>query len=324
MNDKEYLKIVADARRSVSRKYGFRQSSYINFKIEEGYFFCLYFLNNEVRLTVKPMYADELWWDIWGASENKKEPLSLRGTGAYSLSGQILASYQIEETTDGSKLTNICEEIFHNATVEISKFLTTNPDVDSFFPDESKMEHDPDRLLYLITLIHNGREDKALEMIKEARQDKHSCMFQSGMFSDSYTYIQRWCNRGQTNMRIRNAFVSIFNCIVKIRAYALMSLGGDNKYDMPDVWYIRGLDGGIFFALFVSTIWLCDNFILTCIVCALYFLLVYFIDFGKRSAQYYKKFGKLPDKTKRNWKITTWTLVITFYLYAFVVLFFQI
>lgn len=72
MNDKEYLKIVADARRSVSRKYGFRQSSYINFKIEEGYFFCLYFLNNEVRLTVKPMYADELWWDIWGASENKK------------------------------------------------------------------------------------------------------------------------------------------------------------------------------------------------------------------------------------------------------------
>ena len=231
MNDKEYLKIVADARRSVSRKYGFRQSSYINFKIEEGYFFCLYFLNNEVRLTVKPMYADELWWDIWGASENKKEPLSLRGTGAYSLSGQILASYQIEETTDGSKLTNICEEIFHNATVEISKFLTTNPDVDSFFPDESKMEHDPDRLLYLITLIHNGREDKALEIIKEARQDKHSCMFQSGMFSDSYTYIQRWCNRGQTNMRIRNAFVSIFNCIVKIRAYALMSLGGDNKYD---------------------------------------------------------------------------------------------
>lgn len=55
----------ADARRSVSRRYGFRQSSYINFKVEDGYFFCLYFGADEVRLTVKPMYADDLltMWD---------------------------------------------------------------------------------------------------------------------------------------------------------------------------------------------------------------------------------------------------------------------
>ena len=80
MNSKEYNKMVADARRGVSRKFGFRQSSYINFKVEGGYFFCLYFHTNEAKLTVKPMHADELWWDIWDASENKMEPLSLRGT----------------------------------------------------------------------------------------------------------------------------------------------------------------------------------------------------------------------------------------------------
>lgn len=90
MNSKEYNKKIADARRNESRKFGFRQSSYINFKVEAGYFFCLYFLTEEARLTVKPMYADELWWDIWNATENKNEPLSLRGTGAYSLSGQVL------------------------------------------------------------------------------------------------------------------------------------------------------------------------------------------------------------------------------------------
>lgn len=84
MNSKEYNKKIADARRNESRKFGFRQSSYINFKVEAGYFFCLYFLTEEARLTVKPMYADELWWDIWNATENKNEPLSLRGTGAYS------------------------------------------------------------------------------------------------------------------------------------------------------------------------------------------------------------------------------------------------
>ncbi len=76
MNSKEYNKMVADARRSVSRKYGFRQSSYINFKVEGGYYFCLYFHTDEAKLTVKPMYADDLWWNIWDASENKMEPLS--------------------------------------------------------------------------------------------------------------------------------------------------------------------------------------------------------------------------------------------------------
>lgn len=59
MTDKEYNKMIADVRRSVSRKYGFRQSSYVNFKVESGYFFCLYFLTGDVRLTVKPMYADD-------------------------------------------------------------------------------------------------------------------------------------------------------------------------------------------------------------------------------------------------------------------------
>lgn len=115
MNKREYRKITADARRIVGRKYGFRQNSYINFKESQAYFFCLNFLNNEVKLTVKPMYADDLWWDIWDAAENKKEPLSLRGTGAYSLPGQILSSYEISETTEADELSNQYEHIFQEA-----------------------------------------------------------------------------------------------------------------------------------------------------------------------------------------------------------------
>lgn len=53
--------MVADARRVAGHVYGFRQSSYINFKVEDGYFFCLKFMNYGVRLTVKPVYADDLW-----------------------------------------------------------------------------------------------------------------------------------------------------------------------------------------------------------------------------------------------------------------------
>ena len=195
MTDKEYQKMIADARRSVSRKYGFRQSSYINFKVYGGYFFCLFFLTGEARLTVKPLYADDLWWDIWGETENKKESLSLRGTGAYTLSGQVLATYEIKDTIDKSKLESQIEQLFNDATAQITKFIADNPDADTFYPDESKMDHDPDRLLYLMALIHNGKEEIALEIIKDARKNKHRCEFQSGMFSDCYTYILRWCNR---------------------------------------------------------------------------------------------------------------------------------
>lgn len=195
MTDKEYQKMANDARRDLSRKYGFRQRSHISFRVEGGYFFCLFFFNDEARLTVKPMYADDLWWDIWNASENKKEPISLRGTGAYSLSGQILAAYAIATTTVSLKLTDTFECIFQKTITTISQFLTTNPDADTFYPDESKMDYDPDRLLYLMALIHNNRTEEVLKIINEARKNKHRCMFHSGINGDSYTYICRFCKR---------------------------------------------------------------------------------------------------------------------------------
>lgn len=324
MTDKEYRKIIADARRSVSRKYGFRQSSYINFKVDGGYFFCLYFLTGEVRLTVKPMYADDLWWDIWGATENKKEPLSLRGIGAYSLSGQVLASYEIAKTTDEGELTNTFNKIFQDANTEITRFMAENPDADIFYPDESKMDHDPDRLLYLMALIHNNKKDEALAVIKEARKNKHRCIFQSGMFSDSYTYIRRWCNREQAPIRIRNVFASIFNNIVRIRAYALMALGKNNKKEtLPSVYDIRLLDGGIVMALCFSIIFLWHNFTLAWIILAVYFIFVWFTDFGKWSERYYIRFGKLPDKTRLRWKIGMWILVVALYIFSFAIIFYE-
>lgn len=142
------------------------------------------------------------------------------------------------------------------------------------------MDYDPDRLLYLMTLIHNGKEEDALAIIKEARMNKHRCIFQSGMFSDSYTYIRRWCNREQVTIRIRNVFAYIFNNIVQIRAYALMALGRNNKKDtLPSVYDIRLLDGGIVMALCFSIIFHWHNCTLAWITLAVYFICGWFMDF---------------------------------------------
>ncbi len=205
MTRKELKKKIADERRRQGRKYGFRQSAYINFKVESGYFFCIYNFSGNIKLTVKPMYADDLWWEIWGAEDNKNEPLSLRGTGAFSLSGQVLETYNVIEPDSDFEPEQLAQEfdrLFENVNSRIAEFLSQNPDADKFYPDEDKMYFDPDRLLYLIALIHNGRECEVVEIIKQARQNKHKCVFRSGLMSDSYTFILRWCKRDNLVLRV--------------------------------------------------------------------------------------------------------------------------
>lgn len=216
MTVKELKKLVADTRRAVGREYGFRQSAYINFKVSDGYFFCLTFSWSEVYLTVKPMYADELWWNIWDAAENNKAPLSLRGTGAYALSGQIIGHFSA--FGDGreyspEEIRGIILRIFKDASDQIGAFLQSNPDADSFYPEEDKMYHDPDRLLYIMALIHNGRVKDAESIIKSARKSKHKCMYRSGLFEDSYTYILRWCRKRNLLGCVRLKVHSLLNSV---------------------------------------------------------------------------------------------------------------
>lgn len=309
--------MVARVRRSVSRKYGFRQSSYINFKVEEGYFFCLYFYNCEARLTVKPMYADDLWWEIWDIPENLKAPLSLRGTGAFALSGQILGVYEIAQPTDENELTECIESVFQQSTVALSEFLAANPHAETFFPDEAQMDHDPDRLLYLMALIHNGREQEALALIREARKQKHHCMFQSGMFSDSYTYISHWCQRRRGIWRIPKLAI-LFNHIIRIRAFALMAIESySGKSDYPNVLTIRFLDGLFIFATWLLILFFCQDFTPVWISCIIYFIFLVFIDTRKTYEKYYTRFWKLPDKTRKRWKVGALIFVVVYYIIFF-------
>ena len=318
MTDREYQKMRADARHGVSRKYGFRQSSYINFKVEDGYFFCLYFLT-DVRLTVKPMYADDLWWDIWESTENKNEPLSLRGTGAYSLSGQILATYEIKDTTDKSELESQFEQVFYNASAEIKKFIADNPDADHFYPDESKIDHDPDRLLYLMALIHNGREEEVLAIIKDARKNKHCCMFRSGMFSDSYTYIKRWCNRSN---RFQECFFGINHTagkIAKLYAFMIMSMSRHRYDGLPNHSSYSPLQGGILAASVLPFI-VSGSYIGVLIMFLLLSVSLWRFLNNRKTRYYYSEFLKLPQNVQRKWTIASWAVTTILWIYIIILI----
>ena len=318
MTNKDYQKMIADARRGVSRKYGFRQSTYINFKVEDGYFFCLYFLT-VVRLTVKPMYADDLWWDIWESTENKNEPLSIRGTGAYSLSGLVLATYEIKDTTDKSELESQFEQVFHDATVEIKKFIADNSDADHFYPDETKMDHDPDRLLYLMALIHNGRKEEVLAIIKDARKNKHCCMFHSGWNSDSYTYIKRWCNHNNKNHKFVFGINHTASKIARLYAFMIMSMSRDRREGLSDHNCYSPLQGGILTAS-VLTFLLSRSYIGALIVLLLLSVLLWSFFNNGKTRYYYSEFLKLPQKVQRKWTIASWAVTTILWIYVIILI----
>ncbi len=194
----ELRKLSDSARRKVSRNFGFRQSGYINRIVKDGYFFCLQHLGfASVYLEAKPMYADDLWWDIFNLSENKKCPTSLRGIGAFSIHAAQLKEYaflnECAEENNEEELSKKWQNIFCLAVQDIENFLRNHPNADTFIPNKN-CNYDADKLLYFITLLHNGRKNEVVQAIKELKAKGHSCQFcdwASGM--DSYDFILKWC-----------------------------------------------------------------------------------------------------------------------------------
>ena len=198
MKRSEFRKMSDAIRRKVSHNFCFRQSGYINWMEKEDYFFCLQHLGfASVYLNVKPMYVDDLWWDIFNLPKNKKCPTSLRGTGAFSIHAVQLKEYafgdESTEETNEEDLSEKWQNIFCLAVQDIDDFLRNHPNADTFIPDKN-CNYDADKLLYFITLLHNGRKNEVVQAIKELKAKGHSCQFYdwaSGM--DSYDCILNWC-----------------------------------------------------------------------------------------------------------------------------------
>ncbi|MBP5482375.1 MAG: hypothetical protein J6Y22_11575 [Paludibacteraceae bacterium] len=201
-------------RKNVAKKFGWKQSSYINWKVKAGYYFYLEHLNcySEATLYVKPLYIDDLWWDVFEMSSNKKAPMSLRGNGTFSLDGvKILktpdlfdiraeeSEYELEKIQKYSDevVEKIWDNVFQQFDDEIQRFLKENPDPDSYFPEEEKCHG----YYTLITYLHAGDRQKVLDKIAEFRatpgriRSPMARSFDDGKSRDGLDFIETWCNK---------------------------------------------------------------------------------------------------------------------------------
>lgn len=163
-------KLKNDARRIVARKYGFKQHSYSNWTVRNDYFFFLHDING-VKLYVKPLYMDDLLWEI--VHHDKIKPMSLRANGCLVAAGDMISEFPdpLAWDADDSNFAEknaeeLWEKIFSKCDKEINRFLIKNPNVEDY-----EVSRDvPDYFQYLMYLCHHNRFEDAVEYIKERRE----------------------------------------------------------------------------------------------------------------------------------------------------------
>ena len=199
MTSKEFEKADDSTRKAIGKEYGFKRCSYISYKIVGGYFFTLNHLcAPDAFLEVKPMYADDLWWDIFQCPDNKKAPKSMRGNGAFSVSSEKVATYPVfpgswKQYTE-EMIESVWRDVFQRVEQDVESFLAAHPDPDKYFPKPPAPDRDV-ALLYLLALLHTGALEEAEIMVKEEISKGYS----SGMLRDiggreisGYEYMLDW------------------------------------------------------------------------------------------------------------------------------------
>lgn len=178
MTSKEFEKNINITRKSVGSEFGFKKSGYVSYKIVDGYFFYIvHTVNASVDLNVKPFYADDLWCDIFQIPEAKK-PISLRGNGAFALSGEEIGTY---DTFPGSwknysesVIWEIWESVFNEIESDIKNFISQNPSADLYLPPSTTARGDVS-LPYLVALLHNNRIEEVINLVTKAIQEDQCC-----------------------------------------------------------------------------------------------------------------------------------------------------
>lgn len=185
-------KVSNKCRKQVAKSFGWKQNDYLNWKIDSGYYFSLcHLVLEQVELSVKPYFIDDLWWDIFEIPECKKAPKSLRGNGSFAVPDINLKEYVVFDTGKIPLYTEddvvlLWENTFKTVEADIAHFLSENPNPDVFCPTGRT-----NCIYELMMDIHSGNLKQAQEKIDLFKASPIGIRFQ-GPKGYEYEYIERW------------------------------------------------------------------------------------------------------------------------------------
>lgn len=158
---KEMKKYLDAKSKECFKKYNLKKKSYAFYVSKNEMFYSVDISMNENSIMAsfysKPLWLDDILWDVLGMSENKKEPISLRGVGAFAIQSPMKNEFYRVETTE--EIDDAVNKIFKNLT-ELSENYSENSFLKNY--TELKYQHE---IIHIIVLIHNKEYQKALEIL---------------------------------------------------------------------------------------------------------------------------------------------------------------
>lgn len=135
ISSEEKKKIEDAARRKIGKRYGFKQSSWSNWMIKDGYFFYVSHVDfGNVSFYVKPCYYDDLIWNDVKVND-WNSPDSYRAI-ASDAPAFLLFEQDVPLIKNNDFTMENCEmvwnKVFKCLQEQMETFLLKNPDVESF------------------------------------------------------------------------------------------------------------------------------------------------------------------------------------------------
>ena len=161
-----------------------------------------------IEISYKPLWADDLLWDILEMQSNKNEPDSLRVIGAFTMISAKYKEYAIKlENEEISTLEQIIDE-------ELTKFKKIIPSLtESMYIEEIKNSNTIGNVDKSLIYIHENNINEALKII-----DKTDGNGRFGVGGKTYKELVReYINKLQSGRKINNkdnTYVEYLNTVV--------------------------------------------------------------------------------------------------------------
>lgn len=201
--NKEKSRLFDNACKLIEKEHCVKRSSYARWTTREGYLFIIDTLfvpqNNQffLELEVKPLYVDDLLWEILGY-ELPIRPFSLRIMGCDHIVAVPIfkTSWMIDGDTGyaDTSLSLKLQEIYKEIEFHIAAFLKANPIVDKYF-FFNKNWHD--QMLPMMMLCHQNKYRNALDLVNDEINKGNSggIVFKmpDGTEKTAYQFVQEYC-----------------------------------------------------------------------------------------------------------------------------------
>ena len=171
---KELKKAENLLHKSLAKEYKLKKKDFMIWKAKGELFFDMYssvleqdgICKCRVKAKVKPLWVDELFWDIIDMSENKNEPLSLRSNGAFTVSGVTVFELECELPNWEIDELKACLQKSYDAFVDYME--TVNLD---YYNNNLNSDRYHDEIRSLLMLIHTGQYEKAVQYASNMKNE---------------------------------------------------------------------------------------------------------------------------------------------------------